>query len=44
MGKAARISRKLAEAIADRTYSISQVAKICNITRTTLASWIKLAR
>ena len=41
IGKAALISRKLEAVIAAKTHGISQVAKIYDITRTTLTSWIK---
>jgi transposase len=41
IGKAALISRKLEAVIASKAHGISQVAKIYDITRTTLTSWIK---
>jgi transposase len=41
IGKTALISRKLEAVIAAKKHSISQVAKIYGITRTTLTSWAK---
>jgi len=41
IGKTALMSRKLEAVISARKHGISQVAKVYDITRTTLTSWIK---
>lgn len=43
-GKTALMSRKLEAVISAKTHGISQVAKIYDITRKTLTSWIKCIR
>ncbi len=44
IGKSALCARKLEAVISAKKHGITQVAKVCDITRTTLTSWIKLIK